>query len=96
MLFGGFLLNKESISVLFDWIKYLSTFYYAYEALIVNELLNVTLMDETIVDIKVPGIVILKQFGYNPNAFWKDTVSLCIIFVVTLCLAFLGLLRVKK
>jgi ABC-type multidrug transport system permease subunit len=63
MLFGGFLLNKEKIPLVLAWLKYLSSFYYAYEALIVNELQNVRLHDSAIVDIDVRQIADCRSRG---------------------------------
>ncbi|RUS17489.1 hypothetical protein BC937DRAFT_89917 [Endogone sp. FLAS-F59071] len=88
MLFGGFLLNKEHIPIFLRWIQYLSFFNYGYEALIVNELKDMTLRDDSIVDIQIPGSVILSRFGFNGQAFWQDVRALGIMFVGTMVLAF--------
>ncbi|XP_066979788.1 protein white-like [Macrobrachium rosenbergii] len=42
MVFGGFLLNSDTVPVYFIWIKYISWFNYANEALIVNQWWGVT------------------------------------------------------
>lgn len=91
MLFGGFLLNKDSIPAVLSWLKYLSTFYYAYEALIVNELINVKLRDQTIIDVVIAGRLILKQFGFDEDGYVRNVISLAVMFTVSLIVAFLFL-----
>lgn len=46
MLFGGLLLNKNSIPPHFQWMNSLSFFNYAFEALVVNEVAGLTLVEE--------------------------------------------------
>jgi hypothetical protein len=46
MLFGGLLLNKNSIPPTFQWMNRLSFFNYAFEALVVNEVAGLTLVEE--------------------------------------------------
>ncbi|KAJ8656456.1 hypothetical protein O0I10_007779 [Lichtheimia ornata] len=89
MLFGGFLLNKDHIPSFLSWLKYLSFFNYGYEALIVNELKDLTLRDDTIADIKIPGSIILTRFGFDSQAFWIDIVRLSLFVTITLTIAFL-------
>ncbi|KAI8098616.1 uncharacterized protein BX664DRAFT_271326 [Halteromyces radiatus] len=88
MLFGGFLLNKEHIPGFLSWLQYLSFFNYGYEALIVNELKDITLRDKTIADIQIPGPIILARFGFNGQAFWRDVARLVLFVLVTMTSAF--------
>jgi hypothetical protein len=37
MLFGGFLVNSDSISIAFIWLEYMSPFKYAFGAYVINE-----------------------------------------------------------
>ncbi|GAA5809512.1 hypothetical protein MFLAVUS_002921 [Mucor flavus] len=76
MLFGGFLLNKDHIPPMLSWLQHLSFFNYGYEALIVNELKDITLRDKSIADIQIPGPIILARFGFNGQAFWSDVIRL--------------------
>ena len=46
MLFGGLLLNKNSIPNAFQWMQRISFFNYAFEALVVNEVNGLTLVEE--------------------------------------------------
>ncbi|KAI9311577.1 hypothetical protein BX666DRAFT_1996467 [Dichotomocladium elegans] len=91
MLFGGFLLNKDHIPWFLNWLKYLSFFNYGYEALIVNELKDITLRDKSIADIQIPGPIILARFGFNGQAFWIDVVRLCLFICITFIVAFVFL-----
>ncbi|CAO3587711.1 unnamed protein product [Absidia cylindrospora] len=96
MLFGGFLLNKEHIPAVLSWLQYLSFFNYGYEALIVNELKDITLRDKTIADIQIPGPIILARFGFNGQAFWRDVSRLGAFVMVTMMASFLFLKYLVK
>lgn len=82
MLFGGFLMNKETMLSVLRWVKYLSIFNYAYEAMIVNELVHVVLRDKSMVDIRIPGSIILRQFGFDTSGYNFDLCMLSVIFAV--------------
>ena len=73
------------------WLQYLSFFNYAFEALIVNELKDVVLRDRDIVDVEVPGEVILLRFGFDAHAYWRDVRTLAVLAATVLVLAFVGL-----
>lgn len=88
MLFGGFLLNKDRMVPLVRWLKVVSIFNYAYEAMIVNELTKITLKDSSVVDLRIPGSVILRQFGFNVNAYTHDIFMQGVIFAVSIALGY--------
>ncbi|KAI9250829.1 P-loop containing nucleoside triphosphate hydrolase protein [Helicostylum pulchrum] len=96
MLFGGFLLNKDHIPPMLSWLQHLSFFNYGYEALIVNELKDITLRDKSIADIQIPGPIILARFGFNGQAFWSDVIRLVCFVLVTLTTSFLFLKYLVK
>ncbi|KAI9478275.1 MAG: P-loop containing nucleoside triphosphate hydrolase protein [Benjaminiella poitrasii] len=96
MLFGGFLLNKDHIPHMLSWLQHLSFFNYGYEALIVNELKDITLRDKSIADIQIPGPIILARFGFNGQAFWTDVHRLVWFILFTLTLSFLFLKHFVK
>lgn len=96
MLFGGFLLNKEKVVKAVAWLKYFSIFNYAYEAMIVNELSHVLLKDNTVVDVKIPGPVILRQFGFDTEGFQRDILMLVLFFNVCLVTGFWALKHFTK
>jgi len=87
LLFGGFLLNHETIPKPLVWLQTLSIFHYGFEGLIVNEVRYLTLVDHKYgLDIEVPGSAILSSFGFNVLALWTDVVGLAVF-----CAAFLVL-----
>ncbi|CAB4384530.1 hypothetical protein RhiirA5_476344 [Rhizophagus irregularis] len=89
MLFGGLLLNKDSIPEYLSWLKDLSFFNYAFEALIVNEVVYLTLTEEKYgLQIDVPGATILSTFGFDASAYWIDVVKLTIMFSSFIVLSF--------
>ncbi|KAL1925335.1 uncharacterized protein VTP21DRAFT_218 [Calcarisporiella thermophila] len=89
MLFGGLLLNKDSIPQYLTWLKDLSFFNYAFEALIVNEMLYLQLQEKKFgLIIDVPGATILSTFGFNARGYWPDVTKLAIMFGVFLVFAF--------
>ena len=45
MLFGGFFLGNDSVPIYLDWMRYLSWFMYANEALSINQWRGVTFND---------------------------------------------------
>ncbi|KAF9901524.1 hypothetical protein BX616_002228 [Lobosporangium transversale] len=92
MLFGGLLLNKSSIPAKLAWLKELSFFNFAFEALLVNEITFLHLIQKEFgLEIDVPGAVILSTFGFNSGAFWKDVQSLSIMACTFFLIGFLWL-----
>lgn len=60
-------------------MRQLSIFHYGFEALIVNEVTYLTLIDHKYgLDIEVPGASILSAFGFDNLALWKDVIGLAI------------------
>lgn len=77
LLFAGLLLNHDAIPASALWLQSLSIFHYGFEALIVNEVTYLTLIDKKYgLDITVPGASILSAFGFDTLAFWKDVIGL--------------------
>jgi hypothetical protein len=70
-------------------IPQLSIFHYGFEALIVNEVTFLTLIDHKYgLDIEVPGASILSAFGFDTLALWGDVTGLGIISAVFIVLAY--------
>lgn len=89
LLFAGLLLNHDKIPAAAVWLQYLSIFHYAFEALIVNEVRYLTLIDRKYgLDITVPGAAILSSFGFNNTSLWRDVTSLGIFAGVFIVLAY--------
>ncbi|KAK5676459.1 FAD-dependent urate hydroxylase [Elasticomyces elasticus] len=92
LLFGGFLLNHNTIPKPVAWLQQLSIFHYAFEGLIVNEARYLTLIDKQYgLDIEVPGSAILSSFGFNTLALWRDAIGLGAICGAFLLLGYMAL-----
>jgi hypothetical protein len=73
MLFGGFLVNQKSIPDVLWFLKKLSFFGSAFEAVAVNEVNGLKLMDEKAGQkIETTGALVLNLFGLNPQNYWSD------------------------
>ncbi|KAK4167257.1 hypothetical protein QBC43DRAFT_256433 [Cladorrhinum sp. PSN259] len=89
LLFAGLLLNHNAIPASALWLQWLSIFHYGFEALIVNEVTHLTLIDRKMgLDITVPGAAILTTFGFDNLAMWMDIVNLGVFGVVFILLAY--------
>ncbi|GAA5807746.1 hypothetical protein MFLAVUS_001122 [Mucor flavus] len=97
MLFAGLLLNKDSMSPYFSWLKYLSFFNYGLEAMLVNELLYLQLVEERFgLKIDVPGATILSTFGFNAKNYWPDVFRLSSMFLIFIFIAYIWLVLFVK
>ncbi|KFA74091.1 hypothetical protein S40288_03782 [Stachybotrys chartarum IBT 40288] len=89
LLFAGFLLNHKATPPGAMWLQTLSIFHYGFEALIVNEALELTLVDKKYgLDITVPGASILSSFGFSNDAMWPDIRNLGIFAAAFVVLAY--------
>ena len=85
------------MSPTFAWLKYLSFFNYGLEALLVNEMLYLQLVEERFgLNIDVPGATILSTFGFNAKNYWPDVIRLASMFTGFLTFAFIWLVLVVK
>nr|XP_014428212.1 ATP-binding cassette sub-family G member 2-like [Pelodiscus sinensis] len=95
MVFGGFLVNLNSMLNWLSWIKWISIFHYGMNALTINELKGAVfhLNFST-----VPGEVYLQQQGidYSAWGFWENEVALLCLSLVFLFFAYIQLLRVNR
>lgn len=64
MLFAGLFVNHDSVKIWgIDALQFLSVFHYAYEAISVNEVKYLTLIEEKYgLEIEVPGATVLSTF----------------------------------
>jgi ABC-type multidrug transport system permease subunit len=77
LLFAGLLLNHDTIPAMALWLQQISIFHYAFEALLVNEVTYLTLIQHKFgIDIEVPGATILSTFGFDAAAYWSDVLGL--------------------
>lgn len=95
ILFGGLLLNRESMPRGSSWLQYLSIYHFAYEALSVNEVKYLTLSEYKFgLQIQVPGAAILSAFGFDNEAVPQDIAGLAVTASVCLVLAYVAVDRV--
>jgi len=88
MIFGGLLVNLDTLPVFMQWIKYLSFFKYGYESLAVTELHGLTFEG-------ISGDDILKIRGFSLDARPTDLMALALLSVVFSVLAYVALDRLK-
>ncbi|KAL4973875.1 hypothetical protein BDW66DRAFT_141089 [Aspergillus desertorum] len=92
LLFAGLLLNHDAIPPSALWLQSLSIFHYGFEALIVNEVTFLTLVDHKYgLDIEVPGASILSAFGFDTLAYWKDVIGLAVFSGAFLVIAYIAM-----
>ncbi|KAK3354314.1 hypothetical protein B0H65DRAFT_8042 [Neurospora tetraspora] len=99
LLFAGLLLNHNAIPAAALWLQWLSIFHYGFEALIVNEVTQLTLVDHKYgLDITVPGATILTTFGFDNSAMWRDIMNLGLFGMTFIILAYgaMHILLVEK
>ncbi|KAL9042645.1 MAG: hypothetical protein Q9214_003718 [Letrouitia sp. 1 TL-2023] len=89
LLFAGLLLNHHAIPKPALWLQSLSIFHYGFEALIVNEVTYLTLIDNKYgLDIEVPGASILSAFGFDVGALWADVIGLAVFSAAFVVIAY--------
>ncbi|XP_032651091.1 broad substrate specificity ATP-binding cassette transporter ABCG2-like [Chelonoidis abingdonii] len=94
MVFGGFLVNLNSMLSWLSWIKSISIFHYGMNALTINELQGAVfhLNSST-----VPGEVYLQQQGINYSTWglWENEIALLCLSLAFLFFAYIQLLGVN-
>ncbi|KAG6040827.1 hypothetical protein E4U41_006959 [Claviceps citrina] len=92
LLFAGFLLNRDATPSGALWLQTISIFHYGFESLIVNEVVELTLVDKQYgLDITVPGAAILSSFGFDNGALWTDIRNMGIFGTSFMALAYLAM-----
>ncbi|KZV94696.1 hypothetical protein EXIGLDRAFT_739854 [Exidia glandulosa HHB12029] len=92
LLFAGLLINRESVPKLLHWLFTISFFHAAYEALAVNELRYLTVIDRQAgVNIEIPAATVLSLFGLRAQWYWTDVSILGGMFVIYTVLSFVFL-----
>ncbi|KAJ3280724.1 hypothetical protein HDU76_009100 [Blyttiomyces sp. JEL0837] len=97
-LFAGLLVNPSQITVYLRWIQYISFFRYSYEALVVNDLNGLQIVDTVAgAQVNIPASIVLTKFGFDLNSFWQDfVISAGIAIFMLLINAVLIFLIVKE
>ncbi|KAJ1994546.1 (ABC) transporter [Coemansia spiralis] len=97
LLFGGLILNKESIPAVLQPLTRFSSFNLAYEALAINELRHAHIEEVRFgLEIQIPTASLISSFGFDLLAFWPDIAVLFVILGVSLGLSLLWLTYVIK
>ncbi|KAJ1851985.1 (ABC) transporter [Coemansia sp. RSA 1822] len=97
LLFGGLILNKESIPEIFLPFCRFSSFNLAYEALAINELRHAHIEEVRFgLEIQIPSASLISSFGFDLLAFWPDIAVLCLVLAGSLGLSLLWLTFVIK
>ncbi|KAJ2717278.1 FAD-dependent urate hydroxylase [Coemansia spiralis] len=97
LLFGGLILNKESIPAILQSLCRISSFNLAYEALAINELRHAHIEEVRFgLEIQVPTASLVSSFGFDLLAFWPDVVILCGVLATSLGLSLLWLTYVIR
>ncbi|KAF1329605.1 Atp-binding protein, partial [Globisporangium splendens] len=93
LLFGGFLLNSQTMPAYVGWIKHFSIFSYAFEILMTNELKGLLLKFDApgYPSVPVYGDVFLKTLGMDYANRYYDLVSLAVIAIGLQILSYLFL-----
>ncbi|XP_064817910.1 broad substrate specificity ATP-binding cassette transporter ABCG2-like [Oncorhynchus masou masou] len=95
MVFGGFLVNLNSMLSWLSWLKWISIFRYGLEAVTINEFKGQIFYSNTTT---LPGEVYLETQGidYSTWGFWQNHVALAGIITVCLVLAYIQLRRINR
>lgn len=94
LLFGGFLVNVQTMGSWYAWLRYLSIFYYSFEILMTNELTGLLLSFDApgYPTIPIYGEVFLKTIGMDEGRQTADLICLCSLTIGFSVLAYLLLL----
>lgn len=93
LLFSGLFINTKDITnMAFKYLKNFSVFYYAYEALLINEVKTLMLRERKYgLNIEVPGAIILSTFGFQVQNLVFDIKTLALFNAIFLVLGYLAL-----
>lgn len=89
-LFGGLFMNNDGSSIYTSWIHYGSFWYYALEALLINEFHDTeVLINPKGTSLKIPayGDFYLNQFGMDSINFTRDILILLGIFIALIVIS---------
>ncbi|XP_061406640.1 broad substrate specificity ATP-binding cassette transporter ABCG2-like [Lethenteron reissneri] len=95
MVFGGFLVNLNTMLDWLSWIKYVSIFRYGMNALSINEMKDVQYCSNMTC---MSGSKFLEQQGidYSLWGFWQNQLALAVMTVVFMILAYVQMLRINR
>ncbi|XP_066548887.1 broad substrate specificity ATP-binding cassette transporter ABCG2 [Amia ocellicauda] len=95
MVFGGFLVNLNSMLDWLSWLKWVSIFRYGLNALTINEMKGSRFTNNFTV---VTGEMYMTEQGidYSPWGFWQNLVALLGIMLVCMLMAYIQLRRINR
>ncbi|XDV50801.1 hypothetical protein PO909_019812 [Leuciscus waleckii] len=95
MVFGGFLVNLNSMLSWMSWLKWASIFRYGYNALAINELKDQVFTSNYT---RMTGDMYLdhQEIDHSTWGFWQNQVALTGIMIVFLILAYVQLRRINR
>ncbi|KAK9964059.1 hypothetical protein ABG768_005264 [Culter alburnus] len=95
MVFGGFLVNLNSMLSWMSWLKWASIFRYGYNALAINELKDQVFTSNYT---RMTGDMYLdhQEIDHSTWGFWQNQVALTGIMCVCLILAYVQLRRINR
>jgi hypothetical protein len=101
MVFGGFLIDLNSVFVWLSWIQWVSGFRYAFNVVVINEFNNnITFCQANATNIcTTTGSDVLDQRSLDHATswdMWKYFFALCMMTLTFFILAFIQLIRIKK
>lgn len=102
LLFGGLLLNNETVPQIVGWLNLLSFINYALEILMVNEISGLTIFfdpkDIASADVVIPvnGKIFLDNFNFSGENWDRDFIMLFVWIMIYLFLAYLCLKFIVK
>uniref|UniRef100_A0A8C9VCT3 ATP-binding cassette, sub-family G (WHITE), member 2c n=1 Tax=Scleropages formosus TaxID=113540 RepID=A0A8C9VCT3_SCLFO len=88
MVFGGFLVNLNSMLSWLSWLKWVSIFYYGLNALTINELTGQVFTREMYMD--------QQAIDYTTWGFWQNEVALFGIMCLCMLFSYIQLWRIKR
>ncbi|VUZ51917.1 unnamed protein product [Hymenolepis diminuta] len=106
MVFGGFLINLDTMASWLSWLRYFSIFNYTFGGLLINEMADLTFCPATnrttsnAIDTRTcePGRVYLDTLGYaNSTAWdlWLNVLGLSVIIIVCFLLCYILLRHIN-
>lgn len=99
MVFGGFLVNLNSMLSWLSWLEWLSIFRYGLNALYINEFKGrIFIGGNATHPVLVPGEVFLQieKLDYSLWGFWQNQVALLGIITLCMILAYVQLRRINR
>ncbi|XP_034394319.1 broad substrate specificity ATP-binding cassette transporter ABCG2b [Cyclopterus lumpus] len=95
MVFGGFLVNLNSMLSWLSWLQWISIFRYGLNAAFINEMAGQLFYSNTTV---IPGELFLQSqdIDYSVWGFWQNQVALLGIIFVCMSLAYVQLRRINR